>query len=142
MTVSPVLMHTQYPDFEPEYELQYPSLPDRGNRVSIAGSATFNGVLIAVEPIGAVSVDIAREVARQILEAAAWVDGEDGWHNCKRMNLGAWSLYLTTGGLVGDDRPVISLEQADDEYMTPTYARLLAQALVMAADAVEHNRPL
>ncbi len=76
MTVSPVLMHTP-PDDEPEFELQYPSMRDHANRVSIAVSATAErGVLIAVEPIGAVSVDIAREVARQILEAAAWVDSE------------------------------------------------------------------
>ncbi len=73
MTIAPVLMHTP-PDDEPEYELQFPTVRDRANRVSIAVSATVNGVLIAVEPIGAVSVDIARELARQILEAAAWVD--------------------------------------------------------------------
>lgn len=73
----------------------------------------------------------------------AWDQDEDGWHECKPLKVGSWSLYLTTGGMVASDRPVISLEDGPgDKYMTPTYARLLAQALVMAADAVEKDQPL
>lgn len=52
MTVSPVLIHTQYSaDEEPEFELQYPSVRDRTYGVEFAVSATVFGVLIAVEPI-------------------------------------------------------------------------------------------
>ncbi|MGI8613170.1 MAG: hypothetical protein ACR2KL_04385 [Nocardioidaceae bacterium] len=73
----------------------------------------------------------------------SWDAPDDGWHECKPVDLGAWSLYLTTGGLVDCDRPVISLTQKEDgTCMTSTYARLLAQALIAAADAIEHGRPL
>lgn len=70
MTATPVLKHFPHDDDEPETELQFP--PVRG----IAVSATVQGVLISAEPPLPVTADAAREVAAQLVEAAAWVDGE------------------------------------------------------------------
>jgi hypothetical protein len=78
MSTTATLRH--FPD-DPEApgiaELQFPTIYSSDVRRSVAVSATpRDGVLVLTNFAPNLSADAARQLAAQLVEAAAWVDGE------------------------------------------------------------------
>ncbi len=78
MTTEGTLRH--FPHDEPTDELQFPPIRNVDGKyddVSVSVSATFEGVLVSVEPPLAMSAATARKVAELIGTGATFVESED-----------------------------------------------------------------
>ncbi|MGI8994965.1 MAG: hypothetical protein ACR2FP_11720 [Nocardioidaceae bacterium] len=79
-TTTGTLRHYESDDPGSGYnELQFAAVRNVGGKyddVTMAVSATREGVLVLAEPALAITAAAARQVAAQLVEAAAWVDLE------------------------------------------------------------------